>query len=51
MFYCAVSWRSALATRAAQDMGLSPVAHLDGGLEAWVAAGGPLEPPKGKAKG
>lgn len=46
VFYCAVSWRSALATRAAQDMGLGPVAHLDGGFNAWKDAGGPVEPPK-----
>ncbi len=46
IFYCAVSWRSALATKAAQDMGLAPVTHLDGGLEAWIEAGGPVEPPR-----
>ena len=46
VFYCAVSWRSALATKIAQDMGLSPVAHLDGGLEAWTEAGGPVEAPR-----
>jgi rhodanese-related sulfurtransferase len=51
VFYCAVSWRSALATRAAQEMGLAPVAHLEGGFEAWVEAGGPVEPPKAKARG
>ena len=50
LFYCALDWRSALATKAAQDMGLAPVAHLAGGLEAWLEAGGPVEPPKGKAK-
>lgn len=48
VFYCAVSWRSALATRAAQDMGLAPVAHLEGGFNAWKDAGGPVEPPKEK---
>lgn len=47
VFYCALSWRSALATRAAQDMGLAPVAHFEGGFEAWKEAGGPVEPPKG----
>lgn len=46
VFYCAVSWRSALATRTAQDMGLAPVAHLDGGFNAWCEAGGPVEPPR-----
>ena len=46
VFYCALDWRSALATRAAQDMGLAPVAHLAGGFEAWVEAGGPVEEPQ-----
>lgn len=48
VFYCALDWRSALSTRAAQDMGLAPVAHLKGGLKAWREAGGPLEEPKKK---
>ena len=48
VFYCAVDWRSALCTRAAQDMGLAPVAHLQGGFNAWKEAGGPVKPPKGK---
>jgi rhodanese-related sulfurtransferase len=47
VFYCAASWRSALATKTAQDMGLAPVAHLDGGFNAWVDAGGPVEKPRG----
>lgn len=47
VFYCAVSWRSALSIRVAQDMGLAPVAHLQGGFNAWKEAGGPVEPPKG----
>ena len=48
VFYCAVSWRSALATRAAQDMGLAPVAHFEGGFNAWKEAGGPIEAPREK---
>jgi rhodanese-related sulfurtransferase len=51
VFYCAVSWRSALATRAAQDMGLAPVAHFEGGFEAWKEAGGPVTAPRGKGEG
>ena len=43
VFYCASAWRSALSTRMAQEMGLSPVAHLDGGFSAWKAAGAPIE--------
>jgi len=45
VFFCAAGWRSALATKTAQDMGLSPVAHIDGGFGAWKAAGGPVDPP------
>lgn len=43
IFYCASGWRSALAAKAAQDMGLKPVAHLEGGFTAWRAAEGPIE--------
>lgn len=43
IFQCNTGWRSALATKTAQDMGLGPVCHLDGGFSAWVAAGGPVE--------
>jgi len=42
VFFCAGGWRSALATKTAQDMGLTPVAHLEGGLGAWKKAGGPV---------
>lgn len=43
VFVCAGGWRSALAAKTAQDMGLRPVAHLGGGFAAWKAAGGPVE--------
>ncbi len=43
VFYCASAWRSALSTKLAQDMGLSPVAHIEGGFGAWVKADGPVE--------
>lgn len=43
IFHCASGWRSALAAKTAQDMGLKPVAHLDGGFTAWRKAGGPIE--------
>ncbi len=45
VFYCATGWRSALAAKCAQDMGLHPVAHLDGGMTAWLEADGPIDPP------
>jgi rhodanese-related sulfurtransferase len=43
IFFCAGGWRSALAAKAAQDMGLKPVAHVAGGFGAWKAAGAPVE--------
>ncbi len=42
VFYCASGWRSALTAKAAQDMGLSPVAHIEGGFVAWRKVGGPI---------
>ncbi len=42
VFYCASAWRSALATAAVQEMGLAPVAQLEGGFTAWKKAGGPV---------
>lgn len=50
VFFCAAGWRSALSTATAQDMGLNPVAHVEGGFTAWKNAGGPVqtsEPAKG----
>lgn len=51
-FYCASAWRSALATLAVQEMGLEPVAHIEGGFSAWKKAGGPVgeKPEKASAK-
>ena len=40
VFFCAGGWRSALAAKTAQDMGLTDVAHLGGGFAAWKQAGG-----------
>jgi rhodanese-related sulfurtransferase len=48
VFFCAGGWRSALSAATAQDMGLKPVAHLDGGFGAWKQAGGPVEGGAGK---
>lgn len=50
VFFCAAGWRSALATRAVQEMGLAPVAHVDGGFGAWREAGGPVEEPKARVE-
>ena len=43
VFYCASGWRSALATKTVQDMGLKNVCHIDGGLAAWRHEGGQVE--------
>ncbi len=43
VLYCGAGWRSALAAKTLQDMGLHNVAHIDGGFAAWQAAGAPLE--------
>lgn len=43
VFYCAGALRSALATRVAQEMGLNPVAHIEGGFALWKKSGGQIE--------
>ena len=43
IFYCASAWRSALSTKVAQEMGLKPVAHIEGGFTAWEKANAPIE--------
>lgn len=50
IFFCAAGWRSALSAATAQDMGLEPVAHIDGGFTAWKAAGGPVETSSGDGR-
>ena len=39
ILFCASAWRSALATKTLQDMGVTNVAELDGGYKAWKAEG------------
>lgn len=48
VFYCASGWRSALATRTAQEMGLPKVSHIKDGFAGWKAAGGPVFKRPGK---
>ena len=43
IFFCAGGWRSALAAQQLQRMGLTPVAHVEGGFGAWLEAGGPAD--------
>ena len=42
IFHCASGWRSALATKVVQDMGLEPVCHIGGGFGAWNKADAPV---------
>jgi len=42
LFYCAFGERSAMAVQAAQDAGLSSACHIQGGIDAWKKANGPL---------
>jgi rhodanese-related sulfurtransferase len=43
LFFCAYGERSAMAVQAAQDSGLHAAFHIQGGLDAWKTAGGPVE--------
>ena len=43
VLFCGAGWRSALATKALQDMGMANVAHIDGGFGEWVKQGAPTE--------
>jgi rhodanese-related sulfurtransferase len=43
IFFCAGGWRSVLAAKTAQDMGLQPVASMRGGFSAWKQAGLPVK--------
>lgn len=42
VLFCAAGWRSALAAKTLQDMGVADVCHVDGGFTAWKAAGAPV---------
>jgi sulfur dioxygenase len=43
VFYCAFGERSAMAVQAAQEAGLASARHIQGGMDAWHKAGGPLD--------
>jgi rhodanese-related sulfurtransferase len=43
LFYCAFGERSAMAVQAAQDSGLKTAAHIQGGIDAWKKACGPVD--------
>ncbi len=42
LFYCAFGERSAMAVQAAQDVGIGGARHIQGGIDAWRKASGPL---------
>jgi glyoxylase-like metal-dependent hydrolase (beta-lactamase superfamily II)/rhodanese-related sulfurtransferase len=42
VFFCAFGERSAMAVQAAKDAGLANTAHIEGGIDAWKKAGGPV---------
>jgi rhodanese-related sulfurtransferase len=43
VFFCGGGWRSALAAKTAQEMGVDNVSHIDGGFGAWRKEGLPVE--------
>jgi rhodanese-related sulfurtransferase len=43
VLFCGAGWRSALAAKTLQDMGMTNVAHIEGGFGDWVRQGGPTE--------
>ena len=43
VFYCQSGWRSALATKAVQDMGLEHVCHIGDGYRGCKDSGAPTE--------
>jgi rhodanese-related sulfurtransferase len=42
ILFCGAGWRSALATKTLQDMGMRNVAHIDGGFADWKKQGAPI---------
>ena len=43
VLFCGAGWRSALAAKTLQDMGMTNVAHIDGGFAEWQKQGAPTE--------
>ena len=43
ILFCGAGWRSALAAKALQEMGMTNVAHIDGGYAEWHKQGAPTE--------
>ena len=43
ILFCASSWRSALAAKTLQDMGMTNIFDMDGGFNGWKSAGLPIK--------
>lgn len=43
ILFCGGAWRSALAAKALQEMGMTNVAHVEGGFTEWKKQGAPIE--------
>jgi len=43
ILFCGAGWRSALAAKTLQDMGMTNVAHIDGGWGEWTKQSLPTE--------
>lgn len=43
ILFCGAGWRSALAAKTLQDMGMTNVAHIEGGWAEWTQQGAPTE--------
>ena len=44
VFYCMTGVRSLLAASTARELGVADLANLEGGIRAWIAAGGAVAP-------
>jgi len=43
ILFCGAGWRSALTAKTLQEMGMTNVAHIDGGFTEWAKQGAPTE--------
>ena len=43
ILFCASSWRSALAAKTLQDMGMTNIFDMEGGFNSWKSAGLPID--------
>ena len=43
ILFCTISWRSALAAKTLQDMGMTNIVDMEGGFNGWKSAGLPIK--------